>query len=242
MAKQNLLYVPMERDEYLLGWGYLILQTLLLPPVLRVIFSFVWPDYTLAVFNLVFFALNFAAVIFLFRDFLVKSFQDLSGKIWPSIWKAAVAVFAAKIVTIVMNDFIFFYCPQYFYYTDTGPVLININDTAIADMASGYFVLYAIATVVLVPVAEELLHRGVVFGSIYPKSPVLAVIVSTLLFASIHMTGFVAMNDSVYFIILFLQYIPSALILCWLYASADTILAPILMHMAFNFLGVLSMR
>ncbi len=242
MKKGNFFYISMTRTEHLLGWYYLAFQALLLPYIISVVLLILFPGSGNTELNLSLFFLNFAAAAVIFRRYWLESFLDLEGRVFPIIWKSLLFLFAAKITGIVMNDFIFFYCPQYFRYTDTGPVLINLNDAHIAQMAREQYVLMAIATVFLVPPTEEILHRGVVFGSLYPKSPVLACIVSTVLFAAVHVTGYIGMGDPVYFVICFLQYIPPALCLCWLYTSTDSIFAPILMHMMFNAIGILSVR
>ncbi len=242
MSNRNFFYISMSRKETLLGWLYLILQVALLPYLVSAVLLILYPQYSPALLNLILFAVNFLAVGIIFRKFLIQSFRDMAGRVWGCVWKSALALIGCKLTVIVMNDFIFFYCPQYYFFTDTGPVLQNINDLYITQMAAQYALPMAIATVFLVPPVEELLHRGVVFGSLYTKSPLLACLISTLLFAATHVIGYVSIGDWLYLTILFLQYIPPALCLCWLYTGTDSILAPILMHMAFNAIGILSMR
>lgn len=242
MSNRNFFYISMTRKEQLLGWLYLIIEVTLLPYLLSALLLILFPEANATVLNLILFAVNFGAVAVIFRRFWAEAFRDLTGRLWPILWKSVLALLGCKVVGIVMNDFIFFYCPQYFFFTDTGPVLQNINDATIAQMAKEQYWLIAIGTVLLVPPVEEILHRGVVFGSIYPKSPALACIVSVLLFAAVHMLSYIGISDKVYLVICFLQYIPPALALCWLYTGADSIFAPILMHMMFNAIGILSVR
>jgi membrane protease YdiL (CAAX protease family) len=85
----------------------------------------------------------------------------------------------------------------------------------------GYLAVFAI---VLAPVAEEFIFRGV----LYPFSkqlgwPKLAFVSTSFLFALIHL-------DAATFIPLFAL----ALALTWLYEITDVLLAPILVHMLFN--------
>lgn len=242
MSNRNFFYISMTRKEQLLGWLYLIFEITLLPFLLSAALMILFPKSNATVLNLILFAVNFIVVAVIFRRYWLESFRDLSGRIWPILWKSTVALIGCRVVLTVMNDFIFFYCPQYFIYTDTGPVLQNINDATITQMAKEQYWLIAIGTVLLVPPVEEILHRGVVFGSIYPKSPTLACIISVLLFATVHMLSYLGISDKVYLAICFLQYIPPALTLCWLYTGTDSIFAPILMHMTFNAIGIFSVR
>ena len=242
MSNRNFFYISMTRKEQLIGWLYLIFEITLLPYLLSAALMILFPESNATVLNLILFAVNFIVVAVIFRRYWLESFRDLSGRIWPILWKSVVALLGCRVVLTVMNDFIFFYCPQYFIFTDTGPVLQNINDAYIAQMAKEQYLLIAIGTILLVPPVEEILHRGVVFGSIYPKSPTLACIISVLLFAAVHMLSYLGIPDKVYLVICFLQYIPPALTLCWLYTGTDSIFAPILMHMMFNAIGIFSVR
>ncbi len=242
MAKSNFFYISMTKKEQFWGWLYLIFEVTLLPYLVSAVLLILWPQANGTALNLIIFGLNFLAAAMIFRRFWLQSFQDLSGRLWSIVWKSTAALLGCKAAGIVMNDFIYFYCPQYFLYTDTGPVLQSINDLQLTQMAQEQYALMVVATVLLVPPVEEILHRGVVFGSLYPKSPVLACIVCVLLFSLVHMLPYLGISDKVYLVICFLQYIPPALALCWLYSGTDSIFAPILMHMLFNFLGILSVR
>ena len=234
----NFFYIPMTQRETALGWCWFFLQALVLPVLVSVI-----PGLSPAISNFLFYVINFATVLILFHRFLRESAWDLPGRIGGILWKAALALVLNIVATTVMNDLIWFYMPQYYIYTDMGPAFYNINDQIIAQMVQEHYVLMAIGSIVLVPVAEELLHRGVIFGSLWTKSPVIACIVSVLVFCAVHVIGYIGhINDSIYLVLSFVQYIPSSLFLIWLYVSTDSIYAPILMHMAYNAIGILSLR
>jgi membrane protease YdiL (CAAX protease family) len=96
-------------------------------------------------------------------------------------------------------------------------LLTNATSPA-AQIYLGFF------AVVLAPVAEEFIFRGMLFPFIkqhgFPKSAWIGV---SLLFALIH-------GDAGIFLPLFLL----ALALTWLYETADSLLAPIFAHALFN--------
>lgn len=84
--------------------------------------------------------------------------------------------------------------------------------------------LQALSVVVLAPVAEELLFRGVLYPALRDLGHQrMAIAASSLLFAAIH--GSMA---------LMLPLTVLAVLLVWLYERTGSIVAPILMHSAFN--------
>jgi membrane protease YdiL (CAAX protease family) len=81
-----------------------------------------------------------------------------------------------------------------------------------------------IATMVIAPIAEEMLFRGILYPAIKREGfPRLALWVSSLLFAAIHM------NLAAFLPLTFL-----ALVLAWLYEQTGNLLAPIAVHSLFN--------
>ena len=84
--------------------------------------------------------------------------------------------------------------------------------------------LQALSVVVLAPICEELLFRGVLYPSLRDLGHRrMAIAASSLLFAAIH--GSLA---------LMLPLTVLAVVLVWLYEKTGSIVAPILMHAAFN--------
>lgn len=242
MTKKHVLSTSMTKIEHLSGWLMLAARTWLLPSVFSAVLLILFPDAGKTDLQITLFFANFLIVLVLFRKFLIASAQTFSGKWVSALWKTGVALLVCKAGGIALNHLLYTLYPQYFLPTETGPALMNINDMSIALMAQEQFIPMVIGTVLFVPVVEELLYRGAVFGSIYPKSPLLAGLVCILLFAALHTLPYLSMPDKTYLVILFLQYVLPALCLCWLYTATDTIFAPILMHILFNALGVLAMR
>ena len=242
MSDQSFFSTPMTRKEQFLGWLYLIFEITLLPKLLSAALMILFPEANATALNLILFTTNFIAVCVIFRRYWSAALRALRGRLWPLLWKSFLALVGCKAILSLMNLLLSRFLPQYFYQTVIGPMLRNINDSNIAQMAQEQYLLITIGTVLLVPPAEEILHRGVIFGSIYPKNPLLAFLVSAILFASVHILSYLGTPDKVYLIICFLQYIPPALALCWLYTGTGSLFAPIFMHMMFNTIGILSVR
>jgi membrane protease YdiL (CAAX protease family) len=104
------------------------------------------------------------------------------------------------------------------------------------------FSLVAFGIVVLVPVVEETLFRGMIFRNLYDRSPAGAYLISMFAFAAIHVTGYIGSVEPVYILLSFLQYLPAGYCLCFAYRRSGTIISPILMHMIVNAVAAFSMR
>ncbi len=239
MKNVNLLYIPMTRKEQVLGWSYLLFQLLLLPSILLSAMELLIPNNSEAILNFIFFCINFLVVGWIFRRFLGKTFQDIHGRIRGIFWKAILGFIISQVATILLNDLLFYFFPKFYIFTDTGPQFQNLNDAAIFAMSDEHYLLMLIGTVLLVPPVEELFYRGLVFGGLYAKSRTLAYVISVCFFAAIHMIGFIGSYSPTYLILSFLQYIPAGICLAWSYASSESILTPILIHMVINAIAFL---
>ena len=123
-----------------------------------------------------------------------------------------------------------------------APGFSNYNDEAIFAMNRGSDFLLVIGTVVLVPPVEECLYRGLVFRNLYGKSKWAAYFISILLFAMIHILGYIGQYSPLELVLAVLQYLPAGLWLAWCYAKSETIFAPIFMHAAINYITIRTMR
>jgi uncharacterized protein len=90
--------------------------------------------------------------------------------------------------------------------------------------AAGQIIVMALGAIVLAPVAEEMLFRGIVYPTLKQSGHrQLALWVSALLFASIHVN-----------LMAFVPLTFLALVLAWLYERTGNLLAPIVAHSVFN--------
>ena len=87
-------------------------------------------------------------------------------------------------------------------------------------------------TIFLVPIVEEMLFRGVVFGSLRSRSRPWAFIVSAALFSAYHVWGYAAADPAAW--IYLVQYLPISIVLAWIYERSGTIWTSIFFHMGIN--------
>ena len=222
----------MHRVESTLGLIYIVLQVFVLPVALVVINAFLPRPLTASALNFAVFGINFICVTVIFHRFLIESIKIFTQKIRKTLGICLKGFGLYWIGSIIVNILVVYLEPEF----------SNVNDENIAILTGENYLLMAVGTVILVPVVEETLYRGVVFGQLYQKNPLIAYIVSVVVFASLHVFGYIGLYDPLRLLLCFLQYIPAGIVLAWTYVKADTIFAPVLIHMTVNLIGMLAMR
>lgn len=226
----KMLYVRMSRTEKSLGWAWLAVSLLLrflLP-------AGVWTDFLRR-------ALDFAAALLIFRSFLQKSAQVPLLRFTQLLGYSFLALILAQLANLLTNDLLYYFFPQYFRYSLTGPYFYNVEKAAMQALLQENYPLTALSVILFAPLAEELFYRGLVFGSLYDKNPTLAYLVSLVLYSLVLSISLTGHYPASYVVISFLQYLPISLFFSWFYAKSDTILTPILAHIVMNAVSVLTM-
>lgn len=226
------LSISLTPAERILGLAYIPVQILFLPAILVQGNLLLNNPLTEVQLNFVLFCLDFICVTVIFHRFLLQSAKLALNTPWQVLRYAGAGLLLYWIGSFIVSYFIVAVYPDF----------SNVNDSSIAELTQQNYTLMSVGTVLLVPITEELLYRGVVFGSIYKRSRIAAYAVSVLVFAALHVVGYIGFYEPVHLLLCFLQYIPAGLCLAWAYVMADTIWAPILMHIAINQMGVLAMR
>ena len=226
------LSISMTRKETLLGWSYLLLSMFVLPSLLTLGSTLLPTPLSEAQLNIVYFFLNFLCVVLIFRRFLLASVKVLFRTPWRCLRYAALGfVLYYGAMLLISNIIVRIY-----------PDFSNVNDATIGQMSQENYALMAFCTVFLVPITEETFYRGLFFQGLQRKSRFLAYLISTLVFAAIHVMGYIGLYDFKTLLLCFIQYLPAGIALNWAYEKADTIAAPILMHITINQIGISAMR
>ena len=226
------LTVTTTRQELLWGGIYMVLELLFLPSILTAANSLLSAPLSASWLNFLFFALNYAVLVVLFRHFLAASFcllkQQLS-RVFKTALLGLLLYWGANLLLGILIELMHW-------------DISNVNDQSIASMARENFPVIALATVFLVPTAEELLYRGVLFQGLYSRSRPAAYLVSTAVFCMIHVVGYIGLYPIQTLLLCCLQYVPAGLCLGWAYVKADSIFTPIFMHTIINALGIFTLR
>lgn len=214
------------------GWGYWAFQLFLLPSLLSAINGALPRSFSTAEVNFLYFLINFLVVLLIFHKFLGSSFRQVTAH--PAYFCQAVILGLAAYAACS-------YVVSLFIHT-VDPSFVNANDDSIASMSRGSFFLMFLGTVILAPVAEECFYRGLFFRTLSGKSLWAAYLCSILVFAAIHVVGYIGAYSPLTLVLSFLQYLPAGLCLAWSYTKAGTIFAPILIHMLINAYGIYQLR
>lgn len=222
--------VSLTRKEASWGWRYLLFQLFILPELLGFIPLLPGIRLDSTILNLIYFSINFLAVILICRRFLLANLQATQpGRL---LLTGVICLLAYWLLSYAVTELILRIYPDFY----------NVNDHSVSGMADSNFLLTAIGTVVLVPVAEEVFYRGILFGTLCRVHKLLGYGVSVFVFALIHVMQYIGTYPIDLLALCLLQYIPAGICLAVAYEKSDSILCPILMHTVINAIGVAAMR
>lgn len=221
----------MNTQETACGWLYLALELFVLPSVLQQLNSLLPAPLSQMWMNTVFYLLNFLFVLVIFHSFLSRSLTAV-GKKFGQFLKGTVLGFVGYWVCGQVLGWLLGLVPEF----------VNVNDRALSEMVSSNFAVMLVGTVFLVPVVEEIFYRGLIFQGLYNRNRELAYLLSVLVFSAVHVVGYLGSASPLVLLLCFLQYIPAGLFLALAYVEADTIFAPIVIHMVINAMGIFSLR
>ena len=175
------LPVKMGRIESILGILYIVAQIFVLPVILQVGNSLLPRPFNYGQLNFISFALNFICVTVIFHRYLLESFKIVFSRIGRFFGYYGLGFLFYWLGTLAVNILILTVDPEF----------SNVNDDSIGEITKNNFTLMAIGTVLLVPVVEETLYRGVIFGQLLRKNALSAYVLSVVLFSGIHVIGYI---------------------------------------------------
>lgn len=164
--------------------------------------------------------------IYAFRDDYKRGLKKLKeGKTWIIV----IGGFVACLVLTYLLGVI---------YTAFGITDTSDNQGLIEQvLTSSSFLPMVLSVVILAPIGEEILFRKMIFGvceETLKWKPIIPIIISTVLFAFVHVAG----GNNLIFIF---QYLPLAFVLTYSYYISDrNILVPTIIHFLNNTFSVIS--
>lgn len=226
MQKGRLSVLP-SKAETVLGFCFLVFYLLFLAPLILLICLLLgyYPD-DLAL-NTIYFSFCAAAVLLIFRRLLRGNFTILRQNRDAILQKALIGGVIYLGAAYVLNSAIMLLLPEF----------TNQNNETLFAMMRDNFPLMCFIAVVLAPLIEETLLRGLLFGSLQRVSRIAAYAVSAVLFSGIHVVGYLPEMTVLEAAVSALQYLPATIVFCALYEQTDCLLAPMLVHGAVNLLA-----
>ena len=214
----------MPRGARIAGWVYFPIHAVVLPLTLGALLMAVLgklpSDVTC---NVVYYLCGLVFTLIAMWRFLRRSFDTMVG----SILRCLGMMFAAYGIDVLLSLVL-----------QLGTSLIGElpvpNNDAVTGLARTDYKRMIAVAVLMAPLVEECLFRGVVFGTIRPRSRFWAYAASITLFSLYHVWQYVALTGDFSLLIYCLLYVPVSVGLAWAYDRSGSIWSPMVMHAIIN--------
>ncbi len=223
-SRSSRLGTTMSRGELIGGLCYLPFYLVLLSWILLFLSGLLGLGWDLLTVNVVYFVCNFLAVVAIFHRFLLRSMEQVTSHFWQVVQAIILGFALYYVLNLLLGVVLSFLSPEF----------LNPNEQAVEGLLQDSFSLMSICTVLLAPLVEETLVRGLLFSNLYPVNRILAYGISILAFSFLHVYGYfgtVSLSDLLFSAT---AYIPASIALGWTYEKAGTIWGPIFLHAILN--------
>lgn len=216
-------------QEKRLGWVFFGLYILVFPVLMGFILqvlSNAWDIFaTEAVSSAIYYAIILLILTAAFWEFLKNALRLFGQDVARNLFAIGTGLLGIVLVTALV-----------------GLVPLPVQNPVIVDY-QGQFYLAPGATVAVVvllrPAVEEILYRGLLFGSLRKVNRPLAYAVSTLLFALGCVWQYVPLPDKgPLYLLLALHYVPMGVGLAWSYDNGGSVFSPILLRVITEILSL----
>ena len=224
MSKPSISSPGPRRDETIIGWCIYAFQLVLLPSLLGSVNGLLAHPFSKAEVNFTYFLLNFFSCLWVYHAFLGANFKPV--KQHPILFSQAVIL--GLVAYWVSFTAVTWALKQ------LDPGYVNQNDASIAAMKKGGYYLMLLGTVVLAPLTEECVFRGLIFRNLWKTSAIAAYLLSVAAFSAVHIIGYIGVYSPLHLVLAFLQYLPAGIWLAWCYTKSGSIFGPIVMHAIIN--------
>ncbi len=208
--------------EQVAGFSYLPVYVVFLSWGLNALSQWLGLRLTDIQLNLCYFAVNFLAICLIFHRFLWRSFRAI--RFW-------------ELVQALILGFVLYYAGNLLLsrlLALLGAQVVAYNDDTIRDLVHQNRPMMMVCSLLIAPVVEETLVRGLMFGTLRRKNRWLAYGVSVVFFALIHVWKYLLTADAGSVLLSAIPYIPAGIALAWTYEKAGTVWASILLHALIN--------
>ncbi len=223
--------VQLRRREFIGGLIWLLIYLFVLSTLLQAVLELLGLDLDVVALNGVYYILCFVVTAVLFWSFLTDSLSVALSRPGRLVIGVLLGYGAYIVLELVLS----------LVYSLWVPELTVPNDDSIRTMAGMNYALMTAAAVLLAPLTEETLLRGFLFGSLRRWNRAAAYVVTALIFAAMHVMGYVFQMDVRTLLLNIPLYMLPGMALCLSYEYAGTVWAPILLHMFINALSMLAM-
>lgn len=219
---------PMNRGAKIAGWIYLPIHVVVLPLFLGTalyLLTGAIPDEITC--NVWYYAIGFVFTLVAMWKFLHRSFDVMMDRFAYSFGMFLAAYAVDVLLSLVLQLALSLF----------GDLPVPNNDAVTALAEQDYRRMFAVA-VLMAPIVEECLFRGVIFGTIRQKSRFWAYLASVLLFSLYHVWQYALVYAEPRYLLSALQYVPVSIALTYCYDRTQSIWPPVFFHMFINALSM----
>lgn len=220
----------MPKSRRIAGFIYLPLHIVALPLLLSMFFVYVPVNGVTQsnvgiVSNIIYYAIGIVFCLTVFWKYLRSAFDILLDNFGKNI---LMIVFAYIIYTMLS------YMASVVLLVLGGDALTNPNNAELASEAAKSIKTSLALTVILGPIVEEILFRGVLFGTLRGRNRTWAYIITMVVFAVYHLWQYVLVYQDWRMLLFAISYLPAGYALSWLYEKTNCIWMSIFLHMLIN--------
>lgn len=223
--------VTMRMGEIIGGILWLVIYGFFMGDILSLVLGLLGVSYTTAQLNALFFLCNFVITALVFRRFLTKNLMQVPGNLLRTLKGMLVGFCIYWLLQVgigLIGDLL------------SGNIDIPNDDTIASIADENYRIMWA-GAVLLAPMVEETLVRGLIFGNVRRLNRVAAYAAAAAVFAAMHVLSYLGQMDALTLGYNILAYAMPSIALCACYEYAGNIWAPIGLHMIINALGMSAM-
>lgn len=216
---------PLSRTQVILGWIYLLVHVLVLPGLLDLYARYSPDSLSDTTVNFIYYGVGIVFCLTVMYSLLRGGFDVLADNFGRCLLTMVLAFLldyalsgAAGLALLLLESGS----------TDSSQELVAEAVQAEPGIKA--------AAIFIVPIVEETLFRGVVFGSIRTRSRAWAFVISAAAFAVYHVWSFAVTDPGQWIYVL--EYLPVSVALAWLYERCGSIWPPIFFHMGINAMSI----
>lgn len=211
-------------EEQRVGWVFFALYLFVFPFLVGLVTRFLEEHLELGVPAAQSSAIYYAAVLLLlvavFWDFLKNAFRILSDNTRRNLFALVVGFLSGMLFTVLLSL-----------------IPLPVENPVIGDYRGQFLLAPGFTTAVVMflrPMTEEILYRGLLFGSLRKKNRPLAYVVSIGLSALAAVWQFAVPDGGGMYLLLALRYIPLAAAATWAYDIGGSVLTPMALRVILN--------
>ena len=230
--KKKAFRFPMSHTESIIGWVYVFVHVFAMTYILSALNIYVFPamgfQLSTGNLNLLYYGIGFIFLLTTLFKFMKQSFADLCSNVLDTLIGVGAGYILYILLSYAVSSFLSLFLSD----------LTNPNSSAVINETRLNPNTMLAIGVLLAPIVEEILFRGVVFGTLRKKSRLLAYVVSSVFFSIYHLWSYLIYSFNPVLLLFLVQYVPAGIVLAWSYERGRNVWCPVFLHMLINYISI----